>query len=362
MKEKGVVGIVILVVVIVLGVGAGAFYLGKVSNQSKGSFVDKLSNQPSTQTAGDWAGSDKFGLCDGLSSDTVSDDLADIKAIGFGWARPRGDVLAQESVERNGNFDFSKSDEVITKLQDANVKIFGTLFPTGIPKVPQSINTQSFGNYVKQVVSHYRGKITYYQVGIEPFCEMQFEGELCYKNFYDLVKTAYDSAKSVDSTVMISPGGAAPVFDSKGGVARQVENMYGYFFSHGGSNYLDFFNFHYLVGAENPNVGKYVEYWKKLTNKDIWMSETGSRDVGDRYTISSNNSTEASWVKTHLETALQSGITRVFWCRAEHSFSDMPKVVEALQNFSKQNGGNPAGTVTERQTKQGGPSTGSGQG
>jgi len=118
---------------------------------------------------------------------------------------------------------------------------------------------------------------------------------------------------------------------------------------------MDFFNFHYLVGTESTDIGTYVSFWKKYSgNKELWISETGSRDVNDRFTISSDADKEAAWVKQHIADSFKSGVAKIFWCRAEHSFSDMPKVVGALQDAARQYGGNPSGSVAKRQTQKSG--------
>lgn len=316
------------------------------------------------QALSQYKGSDKLGQCDSFSSRVISEDIQDTKALGFGWARPIGDVFAQETIEKQkGSYDFSVPDATVKKLQSAGLKIFGTLFPSGMPKIPQSADLASFENYVKAVVDRYNGdgkndmpgltaKITYWQVGIEPFCSSP--GTNCYKTFFELVKTAYQAAKSVDASLMLSPGGPAPIFGPDGKEDKMASGLFGYFFGNGGANYMDFFNFHYLVGAKNHEIKKYIDYWKRYVpgDKEIWLSETGSRDVGDRFTISSNAQEEANWVKKHLNDSFQNGVTKVFWCRAEHSYSEMPEVVKVLQEFAKQTGGNPLGSITKRQTQQ----------
>ncbi|MEM5797756.1 MAG: hypothetical protein QXD72_01750 [Candidatus Aenigmatarchaeota archaeon] len=321
----------------------------------------QIQQTTTTQPIEGYRGSEKFGLCDGFSKTGIADDIQDTKALGFGWGRPLGDVFSQETIEKQkGSYDFSIPDEVVKQMQASGIQIFGTVFPTGMPKIKQSVDLSSFRNYVKAVVDRYNGdgkndmpgltKITYWEVGIEPFCETT--GETCYKNFFDLVKTAYEAAKEVDKSLMISPGGPAPIYDMNSRIDPMGEAIFGYFFKNGGTNYMDFFNFHYLVGKKEPDIAKYISYWKRYVpaDKEIWLSETGSRDVGDRFTISSDADVEAEWVKQHIESTFGNGVTKIFWCRAEHSFSDMPKVVKVLQDFSRQYGGNPSGSPKERST------------
>ncbi|GIV44976.1 MAG: hypothetical protein KatS3mg035_2099 [Bacteroidia bacterium] len=328
-------------------------FLVKENRASSGGFGSQTAritheSSPSSQ----YHGSDKFGQCDGFSSRTISEDIQDTKALGFGWGRPLGDVFSQETVERDGSFDFSVPDRIVQDMQNSGIKIFGTLFPTGIPRIPNSVDIVSFGQYVRATLQHYKGQITYWQVGIEPFC--QTKSETCYKNFFELTKTAYQVAKSVDPSIKISPGGSAPIYDMHGRIDEMSEGIFGYFFRNGGINYMDFFNFHYLVGKEEPSVAKYVNYWKQYVGeKEMWLSETGSRDVGDRFTISADENQEYQWVKKHITDSFQNGIAKIFWCRAEHSYSDMPKVVEALQSLTRQYGGYPTGSVVKRQTKPG---------
>lgn len=328
--------------------------------------VRKQSEQvtQSLQVFSQYKGSDKFGQCDSFTPLVIGDDIQDTKALGFGWARPFGDVFAQETIEKQkGSYNFSMPDATVKKLQSAGLKIFGNLFPTGIPRIPQSVNITSFENYVKAIVDRYNGdgkndmpglvaKITYWQVGIEPFCTTS--GESCYKNFFDLVKSAYQAAKSFDPSLMISPGGPAPIFDPNGNIDKMASAIFGYFFENGGAQYMDFFNFHYLVGAKNHDIKKYIDYWKKYIpqDKEIWLSETGSRDVGDRHIISSNTQEEANWVRKHISDSFQNGVSKIFWCRAEHSYSDMLEVVKVLQEYAKQYGGNPMGSIVKRQIQQ----------
>lgn len=321
--------------------------------------LPKSQSKPVTASSVSYRGSDKFGFCDGFgrSKLALAEDIQDTKALGFLWSRPLGDVFAQDTIEKNGVYNFSVPDSVVKEIQRAGIKIFGTVFPTGMPKIPNSIDTASFAKYVKAIVERYKGQITYWEVGIEPFC--QTPGETCYKNFFELVKTAYQAAKSVDPSIKISPGGPAPIYDMNGRIDPMGSAIFEYFFKNGGDNYMDFFNFHYLVGKEEPGIAKYIEYWRQYVpaDKEIWLSETGSRDVGDRFTISSDAAKEADWVKKHISDAFQSGISKVFWCRAEHSFSDMPEVVQALQEMAKKYGGNPRGSVVKRKI-QGSPQGG----
>lgn len=323
------------------------------STKSSSTIVKPTSTflKDSISPSNEYRGSDKFGFCDGFGNrqfDNISSDIQDTKALGFLWGRPLGDVFAQETVEKNGVYDFSLPDKVVQAMQTAGIKIFGTLFPTGMPKIPNSINTSSFAKYVKAIVEHYKGQITYWQIGIEPFCSTP--GDTCYKNFFELTKTAYYAAKSVDPSIKISPGGPAPIYDMNSQIDSMASSLFGYFFKNGGVNYMDFFNFHYLVGKEEPSISKYMDYWKQYVNdREIWLSETGSRDVGDRYIISSDENKEADWIKKHIAEAFQSGIAKIFWCRAEHSFTDMPQVAQALQNAARQHGGFPSGSVAKRQ-------------
>ncbi len=317
-----------------------------------GSQTERLTQESSTNNQ--YQGSDRFGLCDGFgnrNTDNIEYDIQDTKALGFGWGRPLGDVFSQETVDRNGSFDFSVPDRIVKNMQNSGIKIFGTLFPTGIPRIPNSVDIASFGQYVRETLQHYKGQITYWQIGIEPFC--QTRSETCYKNFFELTKTAYHVAKSVDPSIKISPGGSAPIYDMHGRIDEMSEGIFGYFFRNGGVNYMDFFNFHYLVGKEEPSIAKYVNYWKQYVGaKEMWLSETGSRDVGDRFTISADENQEYQWVKKHITDSFQNGITKIFWCRAEHSFTDMPGVVKALQEITRDYGGNPSGSVIQRQTSK----------
>lgn len=194
-SQKGFAGIAILIVILISLVVAGMFYFGRVGTQKSINAPTYTQNQVN-KTAQSGTGSDKFGLCDGFGNrqnDDIQADIQDTKALGFLWGRPLGDVFSQETIEGTGTFDFSVPDKVVNEMENAGIKIFGTLFPTGNPKIPDTIDTQSFARYVKATVSRYKEKITYWQVGIEPFC--QTRSETCYKNFFELTKTAYQAAK-----------------------------------------------------------------------------------------------------------------------------------------------------------------------
>lgn len=156
----------------------------KASKAASKKILTKKKNKPAAAASTLYRGSDRFDLCDGFGNrkfDNISTDIQNTKALGFLWWRPLGDVFAQEIVEKNGTYDFSVPDKVVKEMQAAGIKIFGNLFPTGIPKIPNSIDTISFAKYVKAIVGHYKGQITYWQVGIEPFCSTP--GDTCYKNF-----------------------------------------------------------------------------------------------------------------------------------------------------------------------------------
>jgi hypothetical protein len=129
---------------------------------------------------------------------------------------------------------------------------------------------KDFWRYVHSLVSHYRGKIKYWEIWNEPYNNAFWNGTK--ERFVELMRTAYDAAKAADpQCVIVAPAGRYEF----------IEDI----FELGAYDFLDILSYHqYFENTESWNSlateAELVKKLKKLMGKygeekPIWNTEGG---------------------------------------------------------------------------------------
>ncbi len=139
-----------------------------------------------------------------------------IQGAGIGWIKQH---FTWEEIEfKKGYFvddkfnkpSWQKFDQIVDLATKYKINIVARLDRTpkwaqpanGNPQQPPA-KYQDYADFVKAFVQHYKGKINYIQVWNEPNLGSEWNGAVNAKQYTDLLKLAYEAAKSVDPNIKI---------------------------------------------------------------------------------------------------------------------------------------------------------------
>lgn len=149
----------------------------------------------------------------------------------------------------------------------------------------------AFGNWVGQVATRYKNIIDSYEIWNEQNTERFWPGVTA-ESFKPILKTAYESIKSVDVNLVVISGGIAPAGDTDTEISpvRYIRDMY----NNGMNQYFDAIGWHPYSFPSMPYENASWSMWYMLTevhnimyshgeqNKKIWFTEFGAPTESDR--------------------------------------------------------------------------------
>lgn len=247
-----------------------------------------------------------------------------MQEAGVGWVRL--DFLWSDIEPQEGNFDFSKYDDIVNLLKNKGIHILGTLHYSvdwasscGEWNCPPRDN-QIFVRYVTQVIQRYKSKIRYWEIWNEPDSVTYWKQQDGLKSYCVLLKDVYIAAKQIDPECKILNGGLA------NGIAS-INHLY----DNGAKDYFDILNLHFFQNPLYTGAIKAVVSYPKLAykimqrngdgDKKIWITEIGCPGVRPWIKVNKwwmgNNSNErqqGQWLKKVYTDLLKNPhIEKVFW-------------------------------------------------
>ncbi len=163
-------------------------------------------------------------------------------------------------------FTYNWIDGDVDRMVNQGINIMGSL-SADMPKVP-SWNKDALGDpdldawarYVTAMVTHYKGKVHYWEVWNEP----DTESILTPAVYAALLKRSYIAIKQADPTATVV-GMVATNVDFINSVLTAI-----------GPNYFDIAATHIYPGTDPYMPGRILPVYKPL-GKDVWNTETGNR-------------------------------------------------------------------------------------
>ncbi|TAK33802.1 MAG: hypothetical protein EPO21_11750 [Chloroflexota bacterium] len=149
---------------------------------------------------------------------------------GLGWIKQMFawvDIEPQKGVfwdEKYMKSTWEKFDAIVSLAEKYDLRIIARLDkpPAWAVKDPSiksgpPRNLEDFGNYVYNVVSHYKGRIQFYQIWNEPNLAGEWQGEkVDAVRYVEMLKIAYRRAKEADPNVVILSAPLAQTLDNSG--------------------------------------------------------------------------------------------------------------------------------------------------
>lgn len=264
--------------------------------------------------------------------------------------RVNGHVFSYNIVDPNedGSYDWSSPDDVVQLAQDHNYRLFINIYPEaddgefddsehGVKVIELPSNTSGYSAFVTAMVERYDGDgyndypgleipIKHWAVANEPYCETSDSS--CHADILSLLQLTYNAVKAADPDAVVFMGGAAPLYEPDGVTLNaEVETLYQYIFDNGGLNYMDKFSFHTAVGRPSPSIETYIiKYHSMMGTSSIpmWLTETGSRDVGDDGArFDTDSATEYSLFEDYISAGLAfDDLEKAFICNIDSLYSD----------------------------------------
>lgn len=217
-----------------------------------------------------------FGVCAHLSRwefDCADAELKLMKEAGISAFRTDFDWGAIE--REKGNFNYSKWDALVAKAESAGVEI-STIIPGGVPKYarPFPYHLDEFAQATEKFVTHYKGKIKYWEMVNEPN-HISFWGGLQPNadEYRALIKKLYPAIKKANPDAVALFAGVA------GTPFPYIESV----FKDGGAKCFDVMNIHPYSWGEPPEnslvsrIKRTRALMKKydVGDKPIWITEMG---------------------------------------------------------------------------------------
>jgi len=217
---------------------------------------------------------EKIGLSM-FPSNTVTGDLssqmADIKSLNINYVRMDLPFDASYMASAFSAPDFSRFDEYIIKASNAGLDIVAILayVPLWLEGNPDWKSIY-INNYVKPVVSRYKGVVKNWEVWNEPdlFTHNVLDGSP--EDYFDLLKRASTAIRSIDpSATVVSAATTSIVLDGldKWNWTQKLIDM-------GLKQWADILNFHYYseLDIELSSIGGPMV---KNAGMRVWVTETG---------------------------------------------------------------------------------------
>ena len=152
-----------------------------------------------------------YGVCAHLQSHDGGDRLAGSIAMlaDIGAQFVRFDFDWKDIEPADDRFDFSKYDEIVSRLQQEKIEILGILDYGNTWSDPTTGNQQAidyFADYVYNTVKHFKTKIKHWQIWNEPnnylFWNASDPG-----HYYKLLKASYGAVKQANPEAVVVLGG-----------------------------------------------------------------------------------------------------------------------------------------------------------
>lgn len=213
-----------------------------------------------------------YGVCAHVTRGEDPEKTFDlVSAANIGWVRSDFDMYY---CYKNGKFDFSFYDKLVDAAEARGVKLLPILYiePNGVDPVWEHLDVWS--RYVRELVKHFGKRLPVLEIWNEPNIKSFWRFEPNASKYVLVLKSAYETVKSVDPSIRVSFAGVA------GWDYEYIEEA----LKLGAANYFDILSIHpycYPYAPEGTSYDKCLDEDKKLlakygaAGKRIWITELG---------------------------------------------------------------------------------------
>jgi len=237
-----------------------------------------------------------------------------LKDLGVYW--DRSDFWWNVLEPREGEFDWSFSDQLLDLYEEKDLQIFPILcyssaWARGNGYAPANeMEWRQFANFTYEAVNRYKDRIKYWEIWNEPNILPFWRPEPKVENYVRLLKEAYVAAKRADPDCVIvgmCTAGFAPEY---------IERAY----QLGAKDYFDVLSCHYYhTGAPEESIKRDLQNLRALMtrygdgHKKVWITEMGVTSHPNRRHGVSEEQQASLLVRNHTTLHGSGFVERVFW-------------------------------------------------
>ncbi len=227
--------------------------------------------------AGQEAQQTPYGVCAHVSRSSdhklAEQEFPLMRAAGIRWARTDFDWTTVQH-QAGGPWDYTMFDETLRKAEAAGITILPILAYDVAWARPAYQHLDLWREYVRNMVSRYKGRLTYWEVWNEPDLEQFWKEKPDPANYTTLLKAAYEEVKAADPEAKVLLGGLSGI------PFEFIEGIY----KAGGKAYFDIMNVHPYRYPKTPEGASLKDDLAKLRqlmakygdgDKRIWITEIG---------------------------------------------------------------------------------------
>lgn len=263
--------------------------------------------------AEDQQGLSPYGVCAHISRGDehpfARKELALMRKAGIGWVRTD---FSWSGVERRpGTWSFEQLDETVAWAEAAGVRILPILDYDVSWARPAHRHLDQWLQYVRRLVTRYKGRLRYWEVWNEPNLEHFWHDKPDPKDYTKMLKATYEAIKQIDPEAVVLLGGTAGIPWS------YLEGVY----QSGGRDSFQVMNVHPYRYPQTPEqrplyddlvrLRRLMDQYEADSGKPIWITEFGwPTHQGSRGVTPER---QAEILPRAYLLALQAGVQVVFW-------------------------------------------------
>ncbi len=151
-----------------------------------------------------------------------------MRAAGIRWARTDFDWTTVQH-QAGGPWDYTMFDETLRKAEAAGITILPILAYDVAWARPAYQHLDLWREYVRNMVSRYKGRLTYWEVWNEPDLEQFWKEKPDPANYTTLLKAAYEEIKAIDPEAKVLLGGLSGIpFEFRGDLQSRRQGVLRY--------------------------------------------------------------------------------------------------------------------------------------
>jgi hypothetical protein len=249
--------------------------------------------------------------------------IALMKDCGISFVRL--DFLWNDIEIKQGQFGFSKYDDIVSLLTNSEIEILGLLSYSADWAGPgwnsPPYKNKTFVNYASKVIERYKDKVKHWEIWNEPDDEQYWKPQDGMVRYVALLKDVYQAAKRIDPNCKIL----------NGGLSKNITTSLNKIYKNDGGKYFDILAIHPFVNPLNQvdvaRVQGLYRACKRIMQKNgddkkIWFTELGcpgvkapSKSNSWWLGISPTEKQQAQWVeKIYTELLIEMpDCDKIFW-------------------------------------------------
>ena len=180
-----------------------------------------------------------YGICAHVSRhgdhELAAQEFQLMRQAGISWARTDFDWTTVQP-RQDGPWDYSMIDRTVQLAEEGGITILPILGYDVAWARPAYTHLDAWRQYVRNIVSRYKGRLHYWEVWNEPDLEQFWKDTPDAAHYTLLLKAAYEEIKAVDPSAQVLLGGVSGIpmdylkgiYDAGGGAFFDIMNVHPY--------------------------------------------------------------------------------------------------------------------------------------